>query len=246
MLPWGKLDDAQRERRYGGQADRVGLGELDDEDRDKDRDIAREMGETVAAAGYEIVGIREPGVVVGVLGHRILTDIERLEAGVKQALTRIEGAFPGEPMVVLSALAEGADRLVADEVLQRPDSRLIAVLPLPAADYETDFGEDESKREFRELLDRADEVIELPATETREAAYETGGRHVLDNCDVLVAIWDGQGAQGQGGTGASVAVARERGLSIAWVHAGNRKPGTEEPTSLGEEQGTATFENWEQ
>lgn len=66
---------------------------------------------------------------------------------------------------------------------------------------------------------------------------------MLDHCDVLVTIWDGQELQGQGGTGGTVTAARRRGLPIAWVHAGNRKPGTEEPTSLGEEQGTVTFEN---
>lgn len=37
------------------------------------------------------------------------------------------------------ASAEGADRLVAEEVLKRPDARLVAVLPLPGSDYETDF-----------------------------------------------------------------------------------------------------------
>jgi hypothetical protein len=36
--------------------------------------------------------------------------------------------------------------------------------------------------------------------------------------------------------------ARQNGLPIAWIHAGNRVPGTHEPTSLGEEQGKITFE----
>jgi len=51
------------------------------------------------------------------------------------------------------------------------------------------------------------------------------------------------GAQGLGGTGGIALRARERGLPIAWVHAGNRKPGTEEPTSLGADQGQLTLEN---
>lgn len=243
MVPWREIEEAERGHRYGAYADRVGLGEISEEDRDKDRDIARAMGETVAAAGYEIVKLREPGVVVGVTGHRILTDIERLEVGVKDALKRIEEAFPGEPLSVLSALAEGADRLVTEEVLERPNARLVAVLPLPAVDYETDFGSTESRRRFQELLGKAAEVIELPATESREAAYDAAGLHLLDHCDVLLAIWDGQDPQGEGGTGGNVGVARRRGLPMAWVHAGNRKPGSEEPTSLGEEQGVITFEN---
>jgi hypothetical protein len=87
-------------------------------------------------------------------------------------------------------------------------------------------------------------VVELPPAPSREAAYEAGGRFVLEHCHALIAVWDGQGAQGQGGSGEIVAEARSLGLPIAWVHAGNRKPGTEEPTSLGEEQGNVTFEGF--
>jgi hypothetical protein len=187
--------------------------------------------------------VREPGVVVGVTGHRILAELERVAAGVDDALARIRQAFPGRTLTVLSALAEGADRLVAEAVLERPDARLLAVLPLPADDYETDFGSAESKATFRRLLERADQVVEMPPAGTREEAYEAAGGHVLDHCDVLLTIWDGQGAQGQGGTGGTVAEARGRGLPIAWVHAGNRKLGTNEPTSLGDEQGQVTYEN---
>ena len=115
-------------------------------------------------------------------------------------------------------------------------------LPLPQSDYLADFASAESKAEFLRLLGKADEVIELPPVPTRDEAYEAAGNYVLEHCDVLIAIWDGQDAQGQGGTGAIVARARQRGLSIAWLHAGNRNPGTQEPTSLGAEQGTVTFE----
>ncbi len=38
-----------------------------------------------------------------------------------------------------------------------------------------------------------------------------------------------------------VAQARARHIPIAWVHAGNRRPGTMEPTSLGPDQGKVTF-----
>jgi hypothetical protein len=56
-------------------------------------------------------------------------------------------------------------------------------------------------------------------------------------------IWDGREAQGSGGTADIVERARKRGLPIAWVHAGNRKPNSHEPVSLGDEQGLVTFEN---
>ncbi len=61
---------------------------------------------------------------------------------------------------------------------------------------------------------------------------------------MLLAVWDGQPPQGAGGTGWVVSEARRRGLPLAWVHAGNRQPGSEQPVSLGDEQGTVTFERF--
>jgi hypothetical protein len=70
-------------------------------------------------------------VAIGITGHRILTEIEKIQAGVEEALHRVEKAFPGQAWTVISALAEGADRLVVQRVLARPYARLVAVLPLP-------------------------------------------------------------------------------------------------------------------
>ena len=94
---------------------------------------------------------------------------------------------------VVSALAEGADRLVVERVLQRPGARLEALLPLPATDFETDFGSDDSLAEFRALLQRADtiEVVSADpatgdqATGDRPAAYERGGFSMVDRVDVV-------------------------------------------------------------
>jgi hypothetical protein len=179
---------------------------------------------------------------VAVVGHRFLAEISKIEAGIDAAVHRIEASFPGRPLTLLSPLAEGADRMVAQRVLARPETRLIAALPLEQSDYESDFRSTESLAEFRWLLGEADKVVQLPAPGTRTEAYEAGARYLLDHADVLLAVWDGQGAQGQGGTGATVADARRRGLPIAWVHAGNRRPGTSEPTTLRAGQGKVTYE----
>lgn len=181
---------------------------------------------------------------VGVTGHRRLAKIDHLTAGVETALVRIDSEMVRGALSVVSPLAEGADRLVARCVLAHPAARLIVPLPLPREEYLRDFASDESKHEFVKLLERADEVIELPPTPTRDEAYEAAGLYVLNHCDVLIAVWDGNPSQGAGGTAEVVAEARRRKLPIAWVHAGNRKPGTNEPTSFGAEQGTVTFENF--
>lgn len=177
-------------------------------------------------------------------GHRILTDVEKIEAGVEEALRRIALEFPEESLTVISALAEGADRIVARAVLERPGARLIAPLPLSKLDYITDFKSPESLAEFLSLLDRAEDVIEVKPVTTRDEAYEIVGDYVIEHSDVLVAIWDGQDPQGRGGTGAVVERARARGLPTAWIHAGNRDPKTHEPMSLGVKQGLVSFERF--
>ena len=187
-------------------------------------------------------GSGAPRVTIGVTGHRVLTETGKIDAGIDQALDRIQAAFPGKRLVLLSPLAEGADRLAARQVLRRPGAELVVPLPLARVEYEKDFRTPASRAEFRRLLQQAKRVVALPAASTRTAAYEAVGHYVVDNGDVLIAIWDGKDPQGQGGTGAVVSRARALGKPVVIVRAGNRKPGTGEPTSLGDEQGRVLFE----
>jgi hypothetical protein len=183
-------------------------------------------------------------VAIGVTGHRVLAESDKVVRGIEEALLQIETAFPRRPLTVISSLAEAADRLVVHRVLRRPQARLVVPLPLPQPDYMTDFRSRESREEFLRLVDQADRVIVMGSTTTRDEAYAAAGLYVLDHCDVLVAVWDGQVPRGRGGTGNIVAQARQRGLPLAWIHAGNRDADTLEPTTLGEEQGTVTFERF--
>lgn len=146
---------------------------------------------------------------VGVTGHRTLARPDEVRAQVDRLLDGLEG-----PLTAVSSLAEGADRLVAHAVLARPEGRLVALLPLEADDYATDFETDASRQEFNELLAAADEVrVISPGPDddgTREAAYERACVAVLDRCDLLVALWDGAPGRGRGGTAEMVALAGER------------------------------------
>ena len=181
---------------------------------------------------------------IGVTGHRILAELGKIELGVEKALARVERLFPLESLTVISGLAEGADRIVARHVLTRPDSLLVVPLPLDESDYIRDFGSQESRAEFSTLLELASKIERMPPAPARDQAYEAAGEYVLNNSDVLLTIWDGQPPQGRGGTADIVSRARKLKLRIAWVHAGNREPGANQPTMLGDEQGQVTFENF--
>lgn len=183
-------------------------------------------------------------IKVGVIGHRILMEEDKIVAGIEKAVELLRENFGNRPLAILSSLAEGADRLVTEVVLRNSDSSLIAVIPFSMQEYIKDFGDEgsPSRTEFERLLREASEVIELPDNPDRNEGYAQGGNYIADHCDVLIAVWDGQDAQGRGGTGEIVARARGQGKPVLIVRAGNRKPGTREPTTLGEEQGRLLVE----
>jgi hypothetical protein len=200
------------------------------------------MGAQVA--DFEAIPYR---IRIGVTGHRKLEDPAAVRALVKRAIdTEIERLFPDESKQkikrvgetgttavsfrVLSPLAEGADRVVARAVLAEPDARLDAVLPLAVEDYLEDFATEESREEFKELLSRCRKPVFLRTrriqddrhdpgdqAELRRNAYVHVGRYVVDHCDVLIAVWDGEPSRGRGGTAEIVQYAREQKRPIIRV-----------------------------
>ena len=70
--------------------------ELPEDERDKDRLIVVELPKIVEAAGMGMARIDELGeMTIGVTGHRVLAEPERVAAGVEAALAQIAAAYPG-------------------------------------------------------------------------------------------------------------------------------------------------------
>lgn len=159
-------------------------------------------------------------LVVAVTGHRALPDIDAARAGAAAARDAILAAFPHRRIVLVSALAEGADRVALEPWLPSVSVTLVALLPLPRAAYETDFATEQSREDFARLLGRAQEVRVVSEAGARVAAYAALGARIVSIADVVVAIWDGEPPRGDGGTGDVVARARERRLPLAWVRVG--------------------------
>lgn len=174
---------------------------------------------------------------VGVTGHRpnhlAGVDPRELATAVRSVLQRIERAAahaqrlagpvyqPATPLLrLVSALAEGADRIVASEALAL-GFELVCPLPFERHEYERDFADAGSVDEYRHLLDCAGAVLELDGcreTPERETdAYAAVGRVTLSQCDLLIAVWDGEDARGAGGTAEVVQEALTLGLPVVWV-----------------------------
>lgn len=183
-------------------------------------------------------------VTIGVTGHRDLDNLEQISSGVDEALRKIKRSFPKEDLTIISPLAEGADRLVVWRAMENNVVNLVVPLPLEISDYLLDFNSISSNAEFVTLLEQAAQVIELPVEETRKASYQSAGLYVLENSDVLIAVWDGQPARGPGGTGHIVAQARQKTIPLAWVFARNQGGSTSSPVFRDKMQGKVSYENF--
>ena len=159
-------------------------------------------------------------LIIGVTGHRVLTNPEKCRQAVVNILASIlkkaHKNWTG-PKVVLSPLAEGADRLVARECLKFPDFALECPLPLEADEYLKDFKTEESQREFMDLLSCSKKTRIMENQQTRAAAYKRAGHYVVDHCELLLAIWDGRPPENEAGTAGIVHYARSVGKPLYWI-----------------------------
>ena len=109
-------------------------------------------------------------------------------------------------------------------------------MPFAQAEYEKDFVgvPDDSYSaaamsagadlgEFTALLQHAVGSVELDGHRGSDGsggeAYEAVGRYVVQHCDLLIAIWNGQPGNGRGGTAEIVQFAVEQGRPMWWINA---------------------------
>src|SRR5258706_6774707 len=172
--------------------------------------------------GLDLSQVLAP-LVIGITGHRDIRDQDReaLKEATRKILIDLENKYPSTPLVLLSALAEGADRLAADVALSNDvKGELFVPLPMPQAAYEQDF-EGDSLDKFRELLSRAKCSFALPFVEKnneasirgknpqRDLQYESVGKYIVEKSQILIALWDGVDTGLVGGTAAVVKFQKE-------------------------------------
>ena len=186
---------------------------------------------------------------IGVVGHRpnrlpedtarlnlLRTTLGNILEYAKASVGEV-AATPGstlyndEPPVLraVSPLAEGSDRIFAELALAL-DYELCSPLPFSQGEFEKDFVppdalETESLTHFRALLNEARDSHHLTLFELDGArdhatdAYAAAGRVVLNQSDLLVAVWDGGDAAGPGGTVHTIYEALRFHLPVIWIDA---------------------------
>jgi hypothetical protein len=153
-------------------------------------------------------------LVVAVSGHRdlVAAEVPLIRERVRGFLCELRDTYPDRPVAVMSPLAEGADRLVAEEAISL-GLPLTVPLPMPRHLYVRDFATAESRAQFARLCAAAVDVFELPLTPgNTEASIEDHGKNrarqyaqlgvfLCAHCHVLLALWDGRPSDQIGGTG---------------------------------------------
>lgn len=152
-------------------------------------------------------------LVIGFTGHREFRDedIPSLEQSIRGIYRSLLTKYPSTPIVLLTSLADGADRIAAHIAIES-GIPFIAPLPLKPEIYSSDFQSDESQQEFNELLAKASRWFSLPLVEgvteesvlvqgyERNLQYAQVGAYVARYSQILIAVWDGNHFERLGGT----------------------------------------------
>ena len=148
--------------------------------------------------------------IIGVTGHRDLhpDDLVQLRGAVTQFVQLIKADFPDSELQFAIGMAEGADLLVAQTVLEL-GMRVNAILPMPLADYAADF-DGENFATLQALLKHpgveCDELATVPAgaasraAESRATMYVNLSETLTRRTTLLLALWDGRASPLPGGT----------------------------------------------
>jgi hypothetical protein len=151
-------------------------------------------------------------LIIGAAGHRDLRegDLAKLKSAVASVISTLRRQYLGNdkqtPIVLLSALDEGAEQLIAGEALKQ-GATLIVPLPLPLSEYRRDFTQrplaPDAIKHFDDLRLKATATVEIPlaagSTESgikvfgpeRDRQYREANLFIARHCHVLIALYDG-------------------------------------------------------
>jgi len=150
---------------------------------------------------------------IAVTGERFPKNLELLRDGLRKVLghnaaeSRVLELFGTEYKKILSSLRntkiaftllttyqEGVNRLVSEEIMKLPDSRVRVILPVPEGEYEKEFSSESSKDTFRAFI-KNEASVRTPITlqkdiSDRDSAILRAHHYIVDHCDVLFIVGD--------------------------------------------------------
>ncbi len=158
--------------------------------------------------------------LISITGHRdILPDHEnRLIQEIQQIIREIKQRVPDTPLVILSALAEGADMLAAKAAIEEK-IQLHVILPYDQNTYMDSFDDKSNIEVFNDLIERSSRKDTLAcASSDKKNCYKNLGQHLADHCNILIALWDGNSSSKEGGTSWVVTYKKEGKKGNQFAH----------------------------
>ncbi len=125
---------------------------------------------------------------------------------------------------IISSLAKGTDQIVVKSAMDILGASLEVVLPFRTEDYKQDFDLYEDLKTFNLLYEKADSKLnhtfELePAPAERSEGYRKAGEMLVQSSEIILAVWDGMPAQGEGGTAEMAEYALSLKRPVIWINA---------------------------
>ncbi len=152
-------------------------------------------------------------IFVSVTGHVDLVDDELsvIRGKIEAFFDKLACDYPNTRIIVMSALAEGADLLVADIALKR-NIHVAPVLPMPIDEYMQTFGDSESISLFKFILDSplsySPHILETDSSNDRDS-FRNLSSFLIFNSHIMIGLWDGREYDRNGGTYDTIRMAYE-------------------------------------
>jgi len=171
-------------------------------------------------------------LVIGVTGHRDIPrdSTEQLSLRVKEIFENLIEKYPNTPLILLTPLADGADRIVATVALEEFKNIVTVCVPLPMDEknYKDTFGkgkvllnEEESQKEYDEIIKLVksqknnyipkkipmlfdkEKYVKLSSAQQRlerRKQYSIVGEYIAIHSHILIALYNENSPREPGGT----------------------------------------------
>ncbi len=180
-----------------------------------------------------------PVWIVGFSGHRSISDPEKAASqidAVFQCLGERIRTAGGSPALSASPAA-GADLLALDAA-EKAGFSIHLTLPLPIEEFHRDFEDEAEWKRSLSWIEKAKKgengatIKEPRAVIPKPECYYDSGLEIVSACDVMVVYWDGETANGLGGTADMVEMARGQGKPVLHIDSRPTPEEVEPATSL--------------
>ena len=143
-------------------------------------------------------------IMVSVTGHvdLVYEEVPGIREKVRRFLENLRREYPNTRVIVMSALARGADLLVSEEALDM-NIHVAPVLPMPMDEYRRTIGDPDALRRFDAVLSNpltyTPYLLETESADERDS-FRNLSSFLIFNSHIMLGLWDGREYDRNGGT----------------------------------------------